>query len=179
MRQKTYQLTKNKYLSESEFQALKGRLSKHNDLNPNVAIAIEVALYTGARAQEVLNITTNDIQDRFIHIKGLKGSNDREIPIDKNFDDRLKKYITRAQFESGERIFQFSYEWLRTWWNEFRPVPKKFHSLRHTFALRLYQRTKDIHLVKVALGHRSVVNTQIYLDYEYSRHELKKAILGT
>ena len=37
-----------------------------------------------------------------------------------------------------------------------------FHSLRHTFAMRLYAETKDLFLVKRMLGHRSVKSTEVY-----------------
>lgn len=37
-----------------------------------------------------------------------------------------------------------------------------FHSLRHTFAMRLYQETRDLFLVQRMLGHRSVKTTEIY-----------------
>lgn len=36
------------------------------------------------------------------------------------------------------------------------------HSLRHTFATRLYQQTRDLHLVREALGHAGVGTTQRY-----------------
>lgn len=38
----------------------------------------------------------------------------------------------------------------------------KFHSLRHTFAMRLYAATKDWDLVKQKLGHADLETTQIY-----------------
>ena len=37
-----------------------------------------------------------------------------------------------------------------------------FHSLRHTFAMRLYAETKDLFLVQRMLGHRSVRTTEVY-----------------
>ncbi len=36
------------------------------------------------------------------------------------------------------------------------------HILRHTFATRLYTRTKNIRMVQMALGHASINTTQIY-----------------
>jgi integrase len=42
---------------------------------------------------------------------------------------------------------------------------KTFHSLRHTFALRTYLKTKDIYHVKMLLGHSSVKTTEIYTEY--------------
>ena len=36
------------------------------------------------------------------------------------------------------------------------------HSLRHTFATRLYHKTGDLHLVQKALGHRQITTTEVY-----------------
>jgi integrase/recombinase XerC len=36
------------------------------------------------------------------------------------------------------------------------------HSLRHTFATRLYEKTGDLYLVQRALGHRHITTTEIY-----------------
>jgi len=36
------------------------------------------------------------------------------------------------------------------------------HSLRHTFATRLYARTNDLLVVQRALGHRQIATTEIY-----------------
>ena len=36
------------------------------------------------------------------------------------------------------------------------------HTLRHTFATRLYEKTGDLHLVQRALGHRQITTTEIY-----------------
>ena len=42
---------------------------------------------------------------------------------------------------------------------------KKFHCLRHTFAVRKYLETKDIYGVAKALGHSNVTTTQIYTKF--------------
>jgi integrase/recombinase XerC len=36
------------------------------------------------------------------------------------------------------------------------------HSLRHTFATRLYEKTADLHLVQRAPGHRQITTTEVY-----------------
>jgi len=36
------------------------------------------------------------------------------------------------------------------------------HSLRHTFALGLYERTGDVFVVQAALGHRAIASTLVY-----------------
>ena len=40
--------------------------------------------------------------------------------------------------------------------------PVSLHSLRHTFATRLYEKTGDLHLVQRALGHRQITTTEVY-----------------
>lgn len=45
------------------------------------------------------------------------------------------------------------------------------HSLRKTYAQRLYDATGDIYLVKEALGHKSVDTTQQYLGISYKKFQ--------
>lgn len=176
MAQQRYSLNKNKYLLEPEAQHLERLISSDFEKSPRDYLLILLALKTGARATELLNIKKSDINayDETILIRGIKGSNDREIPITPQLFARLIRY---AETVKGETLFPISYHRLRQIWDWYRPVPKKFHSLRHTFAIRLYQKTKDLRLVQVALGHRNITNTMIYADYIYSQQELKKLIL--
>ena len=136
-----------------------------------------LALRTGARAQELLNLTVADLNhhDQTVFLHGIKGSNDRELPLEPALFARLAAFTEERS--SSESIFPIGYHRLRQIWDWYRPVPKKFHSLRHTFAIRLYRKTKDIRLLQVALGHRNITNTMIYADYAYSQEELRKLIL--
>jgi len=43
---------------------------------------------------------------------------------------------------------------------------RKFHSLRHTSAVRLYLKTRDIYAVMKQLGHSSVTTTEIYSRFD-------------
>lgn len=171
-----YQLNKNKYLLPPEVERLEKIISSFQDKDPRNCLIMKLALKTGGRAQEILNLSKNDLNsyDETVFIRGIKGSNDREIPIHKDLFRRLDNFASQ---QSGQKIFQISYDRLYQVWDMYRPVPKKFHSLRHTFAINLYQKTKDLRLVQVALGHRNITNTMIYADYVYSQSELKKLIL--
>ena len=40
--------------------------------------------------------------------------------------------------------------------------PFSIHSLRHTFATRLYRKTGGLYLVQRALGHRQITTTEVY-----------------
>jgi site-specific recombinase XerD len=71
-------------------------------------------------------------------------------------------------------IFDISYKRLHQVWQEWKPVNKKLHSLRHTFAMNLYKKSKDLRLVQTAMGHRSINSTMIYQEYEYTTQEYRK-----
>ena len=172
-----YALNKNKYLLDPELEALESLLKSSVHTNLRDSTMLSLALHTGARAQELLNLRRSDlnIYDQSVFIRGLKASNDREIPL----RPELFKQASELAFSVHENalIFDIGYHRLRQMWKWYRPVGKKFHCLRHSFAIRLYKKTKDIRLVQVALGHRNITNTMIYADYVYSQQELKKLIL--
>jgi integrase len=172
-----YALNKNKYLLDPEYDHLERNLQFFKYKDPRNCLALLLALKTGARAQELLNLRKNDLNtyDQTIFIKGLKGSDDRELPLAPEIFEELEAYS--RPLAASDLLFPISYHRIRQIWCDYRPVAKKFHSLRHTFAIRLYKKTKDIRLLQVALGHRNVTNTMIYADYVYSQSELKKLIL--
>ncbi|MGZ3722013.1 MAG: tyrosine-type recombinase/integrase [Bdellovibrionales bacterium] len=174
-----YALNKNKYLLEPEVDRLNYILESFKNKDPRNCTLLWVLLHTGARAQEVLNLRMDDLNtfDQSVFIRGIKGSNDREIPVPSWLFERLEKEAAKSGGGASETIFPITYNRLRQIWDMFRPVHKKLHGLRHTFAIRLYKKTKDLRLVQVALGHRNITNTMVYADYAYSQQELRKLIL--
>lgn len=172
---KRYALNKNKFLSEAEQTALIDAL----DRNPGRdALMIRLALATGARPTELINIKRRDVhfESQTVLIRGIKGSDDREIPIAQVLFSQLVDYL-KSHPEASSEIFRIKYSRLKQIWDMYRPAKKGFHSLRHTFAINLYRKTKDLRLLKVALGHRNIANTMIYAEYQYSSEELRRLIL--
>ena len=178
----SYQINKNKFLDKTELEALECTLSKSTGKYIRDSIIIEIALKTGARASEVLNLKWNDIdlKSKTIFITGLKNSNDREIPISNDLVRKLTYYrVTPRDIKRGvdkSLVFPISYQRLVQIWSFFKPSKKSFHSLRHTFAIQLYKKHKDIRLCQVALGHKNIKNTMVYAEYCYSTSELRKLI---
>jgi len=170
-----YSLNNSKFLLPPESAKLRQLIHDYRLQDTRNCLLIDLALRTGARAQELLNLTAADLNtfDQSVLIQGIKGSNDREIPLAPGFFQEL---VSWSQKSGQARIFSISYERLVQIWQIYRPVPKKFHSLRHTFAIELFQRTKDLRLVQVALGHRNIQNTMIYADYIYSKQELRRLL---
>jgi integrase/recombinase XerC len=175
-KQRRYALNKNKYLLEPEVERLQYILESFKDKDSRNCTLLWTLLHTGGRAQEVLNLRKEDLNtyEQSVFIKGLKGSNDRELPLPAWLFQRLEREMAHAE---GEMIFPISYNRLRQIWDLYRPVHKKLHALRHTFAIRLFKKTKDLRLIQVALGHRNITNTMIYADYIYSQEELRRLIL--
>ncbi len=171
------QLTKQKFLSRVEYQKLQDTLKHFNLTDPRNTTLIELSMHTGARPSEILGILAQDLnsESNSVFIKGLKGSRDREIPIPKELFQRVHDF---ARFlEPDQRIFKLALRTYQHVWHQYRPCKKGVRSLRHTFAIRLYEKTKDVRLVQMALGHKYLNTTQIYVDYIYNQEELKKLLL--
>lgn len=134
-----------------------------------------LGLKLGPRASELLAIKKEDVNldNKSIIIRGLKNSNDRELPVETSIFKQLVKYMSSVE---GDMVFPISYERLVQIWNHWRPVKKSFHSLRHTMALNLYRRSHDIRLVQTALGHKSINSTMIYQTYVHTQKELRKVM---
>lgn len=137
-------------------------------------LMLRLALSTGIRASELTGLEKSFLNpnNNSIFVNALKNGIDREMPLTASFFSELVHYSGSVP---GGLIFPIGYDTLaKRVWKMYRPCRKKFHSLRHTFAVRLYLETKDIHLVKAALGHRSIDNTMVYLDYCYHLKEMRR-----
>src|SRR5687767_15015228 len=140
--QQRYSLNKNKYLLPNELEHLERVLSENLESDTRNALLLILALKTGGRAQEILNLKKSNLNtfDETVLIHGLKGSNDREIPLPSPL---FKKLLNYSNGLSHDELFPVTYNRFRQIWDLYRPAPKKLHSLRHTFAIQLYRKTKD------------------------------------
>lgn len=149
-------------------------------------LMILLAIECGMRSIELRDLEAHDFKrdQPSLFIRTRKGGKPREIPLKGFTSAALEKWILRRsgaqKFEDVPetlRIFPVSYMRWRDAWFRFRPnTRRKCHSTRHGFAVSLYTRSRDVRLVQLALGHRSLSNTQIYLDFCYSQEELRKFI---
>lgn len=184
-------IDQDKYLTKSEREALSLVLMKYRATNLRDVLLIETALKCGGRASEVLALRKSDlvmIEDeqgnkapaiRLLTLKRKtivgKGATRRVVPkvkppryvvVKLEFYNRLKSY---ADSVAGDLIFPISYDRLDEIWKMYRPVAKKFHSLRHTFAILIKEASShDLNQVKKYLGHASITSTMVYADDERS-----------
>jgi integrase len=133
----------------------------------------------GMRSNELLALRPKDLnpEAKTMRVKGSKGSMPREMPLPDELFERLYTEA-RACLAPSDRIFPIAYHQLHYIWEHYRPAEKKLHSLRHTLAIEIYKKTKDIYLVRSILGHRSIANTMIYLSFANSQDEYRKVLVG-
>lgn len=173
-----YELTKEKYLNDEEQAELIRIFHKYKQSNPRDVALFAVTLYTGGRAQEILNLKVKDVDKthKSVFIHGLKNSRDRDIPL----PDWVYEVVASQTLdkEPEEKLFDISYMRMYQLWLKYRPCKKNIHALRHTMGINLYRRRKDIRLLQAVLGHKSWKNSMIYADYHYNFHEVREALLG-
>ena len=162
-------LTKDKFLTVKELKYL---LSMCNRFPGRDSILIRFLLYTGCRGCEALNVKKCDIAEGAVTIYGVKGSNDRTLPLPTEYFKELTFYS--YGLEDQDILFPISIRTLRYIWNQWRTNDKKgVHALRHSFGIELYSKSKDIHLTQTALGHKSISNTLLYLRFVESQEKMK------
>lgn len=169
----SYQIDESKYLNEVESRAFRARLSRARILRDRAIL--ELSISTGARASEILSIRKSDLNpaDKSIFFIGLKGSNNRRLKLNDELWGLVEAHARETQ---GEMLFPINLRYFFRIWCKYRPVRKKLHGLRHTFAIELYKKTKDIFLVKMALGHKSIRNTMVYLEHIEREEKLKELV---
>jgi integrase len=171
-----------KLLTEAEQTELQ-RVFK---LSPNSrdTVILQYVMEVGIRANEALAFCKADLNadHKAVWIKAAKGSNSRLMPVSDRLYTKLKQL---ADSSPTEEVFNISYSRLKQIWREYSPqscrghnkqTAKGVHSLRHTFAVNLYKKCRNIKLVQTALGHKNIENTLVYMTYVESVTELRTAM---
>ena len=139
---------------------------------------IRLLLDTGIRVGELVQIDLSDIDGKHLIIRRQKGGSPIRKFLPSITRQTIADYIaskrssysakrgSNALFlnQSGQRMHSRAIQLLTQKWVLLAGINKPItpHKLRHTFATSLYAKSRDILAVQKALGHRSVVNTQIY-----------------
>ena len=133
---------------------------------------ITVALNTGMRLGEILNLQWNNIDLKAwkIRVQKTKNRKVRFIPI----NDVLFHELRRLENQNGQSPYVFfNAETMKPYVDikkGFKAACRRaeikglrFHDLRHTFATRLVERGTDIETIKELLGHYSITVTERYI----------------
>jgi len=87
-------------------------------------------------------------------------------------DDHL--FIGQRRFWTDQAIRQFIKKYLRQL--GLYENGKSVHALRHSYAVQLYKKEKDLRAVQKQLGHSSIQTTQIYADV--TKEDIQQQISG-
>jgi integrase len=134
-----------------------------------------LALNTGMRKSEILNLKWKDIKEGEIEVKG-KGEKRRYIPLNKTTEEIIKKQPKKTEyvFDIPNRNQQ---DLLRRTVNQVKKrsgVDFHFHLLRHTFTTRLLERGVDLITIGSILGHSKITTSMIYSHTD--REKKKRAV---
>ena len=174
-------------LSDSDRRALLDTISKSPEqLARRDYVIVSLFLGTGIRLASLVGIDASDVnfKEGTINITS-KGGRTEIVFVNAALRRILSSHIKAHgisgasplfQTSSGKRLCARQIQYRISEWIKKAGVEHKasVHTLRHTFATRLYNRTRNIRLVQRALGHRQVTTTEIYTHL--SDQSLKRAI---
>ena len=142
------------------------------------AIAVIYTLvFTGIRAQELLNLNLEDVrfEDRSLFIRCGKGKKDRLIPLDSQVITVLQQYL-KDRDRLGRQHPRFflqvrgdrpmTYKALQMLCEKLRAKSGIYfypHMLRHTFATLMLEGGADLVSIKTMMGHSDIKTTMIYV----------------
>ena len=152
-------------------------IDTYNDRGKRDFAILQLFVQCGLRLSDVANIEISDIditqRKGTLRIVGGKGNHEREVHLNKTARHALSAYLlVRPSPPDTKKLFISQLN---------RPLSKRSiyhltkkylsaasmgnlspHDLRHLFATNLYNRHKDILLVKEALGHKTLESTLRY-----------------
>lgn len=184
-------LTREKFFDHEEYKRIlyAARTRPHVHAKRDFAL-FAVAGMSGARVSELLGTRIGDFvlsaEPPFVRVERRK---QRERVI---HEVSLPPYAAKAM---GAYLRSLEVEQREPWRRAFPLTPRQanrltamyckiagltmkhsFHAFRHYRGLSLYEETKDLELVREALGHRNLASTQVYVHT--LNHMTKSAAVG-
>lgn len=130
---------------------------------PKLKIQLELLYYCGLRVQEMISLRVQDIDFKAEVLKVVngKGGKDRFVPLPKPLQVDLKAYlptVTDYLFDTKKRNTQALLTRLsKKLGRSIHP-----HTLRHSYATHVLEKTNNLELVRELLGHTNIMTTQLY-----------------
>ena len=137
--------------------------------NDTELVLVLLAAYAGLRRSEIANLKQADVIGDQLHITG-KGGRQRRIPVHPLIVDPLGRQLRRHKnsawvFPSRLQPWDdrpVSGDWVSKTLKRLLGGELTAHTLRHRFATKAYQGSKDIRAVQELLGHSSPATTAVY-----------------
>lgn len=170
-----------RYLSRSELFALLQTCKKSK--NPDLYLIVLIALTTGARKGEIMNLKIADIDydNLFFHIKETKNGEDRSAPIASQVLQILKERNTgHSSLLFPSKQDPHSPCCIRSAWETAVKragiIDFTFHDLRHTTGSYLAIEETSLRDINEILGHKTLEMTKKYshLSQKHKRKSVHK-----
>src|SRR2546422_1719947 len=137
---------------------------------PHIRAIVTVALHTGMRLGEILNLRWQDLDfsSGFILVRDSKNGQARQVPMDSMISTVLRSWprlsdqdIVFTSVMTGGRIVDVRTGFLNSC-KRAELTDLHFHDLRHTFASQFVMAGGDLYILKEILGHKSLAMTTRY-----------------
>lgn len=136
-------------------------------LTPANRLACQLALHTGLRISDVLEIRTNQLKSR-ITVRESKTSKGKRITIPKRLLSNIREQAGETWAFPGRNPER--HRTRQAVWSDIKRAQKALrlpnnigpHSLRKTYAVRQYAKSGDLGKVQAALNHSDVAVTVLY-----------------
>lgn len=177
-----------KYFSSKQVKLLRRTVRDQAATGKATAIkewmAIDLLTCTGLRVSEAANLRCGDLKtgygDSRVFVRDGKGSISGHVLIPDSLKKHLKSYLKWKQNYNeligkddhlfigqrgkwtGQAIQQIVKKYLKQL--DLYESGKSVHALRHSYAMELYRREKDLRAVQKQLRHVSIQSTLIYAD---------------
>jgi len=141
-------------------------------------VLIQLMSRSGLRSGEIVSLKIKNINltEDELHVKG-KGDKIRNVDISPVLSNILSIWIKTSERKPNDTLFGFGYQRIYEIVKQHTNGKFSPHAFRHGYAIELLRKTKNIRFVQRQLGHASLNNTQIYLQFmEYD--EEKKKLTG-
>src|SRR5437588_8685956 len=153
-----------RYLSLQECQRLIASC-----IAPHIRALVGVALHSGMRLGEILNLRWYDLDfsSGFILVRDSKNGESRHVPMDATLFALFRAYPHRLGTDlvfsspAGGHIVDVRTGFLNSC-KRAGLIDLHFHDLRHTFASHSVMSGGDLYILKEILGHKSITMTQRY-----------------
>src|SRR5437016_6755867 len=140
-----------------------------NCMAPHIRAMVSVALHSGMRLGEILNLRWRDLDfaSGFILVRDSKNGESRHVPMDTILFALFRAYPRRVGADlvfsssSGGRIVDVRTGFLNSC-KRAGIADFHFHDLRHTFASQFVMAGGDLYILKEILGHKAINMTQRY-----------------
>ncbi len=152
-----------RYLSAEEERRLFKSIDK---VAPYLRPIVTMALQTGMRRGEILNLKWSDIKNGYIQLLETKSGKSRNIPTSETLLNTLNSIPKSSEYvfinpKTNKPYTDFKKSWHKVL-DDANIENFRFHDLRHTVATRMVEKGIDLLVVKDILGHTMIETTMRY-----------------